>query len=689
MADLTNVFGGAWSPTSSMQITITDAPEIQMADAMRSVGITPPDKIIFDGKIHRFNSGTKGKGGHDKSGFYVGFMDGVPAGHFGCWRAAIEQPFKADIGRKLTVAEEMANSKRMAEARKLRDEELAKSREVAADTVSVIWEAAGAASADHPYLKRKGIGSHGARVTGDGRLIVPLYDDSGELSSLQYISADGDKKYHPGGATGGMFWSVGTTDQQGATVYLAEGFATAATIHEVTGAAVFVAYSASNLVPVAGMLREQHDDLVIVADNDASGVGQRYAEQAAAKYGARVIVPPIVGDLKSCDANDYAQAGHDLAALLMPRADGWLIPADSFCEKPAPISWLVKHWLQQNALIMVHGPSGGGKTFVVLDMCLRIASENGNEASNNAATWQGNKVKAGTVVYLAGEGHHGLRGRIAAWKQHNGVSGLDMYLSKDGCDLNTPAGYQRVRDAIRGGGKDGRAIQPSIIVVDTLHRFLSGDENSAQDAKTMLDACGGLMSEFNCSVLLVHHTGVSDEAQHRARGSSAWRGALDIEISVVPPKADDAPIEIVQRKSKDAEIAIPIYVNLKSVPITGWLDEDGEQVTSAVIMGADAPEKAEKQDKLSKHKKLFESAWWASGAEERNGCPYLSRSGFVEYVVNNLGVKEASAKLYAKPSQSGRPIADLLISEIIAAHEHGWIMIDESQGSAMLMRKNA
>jgi len=668
MADLTNILGGPWSPPSTS--IVIDPPELQMRDAMIAAGIEPPDRIIFDGNIHRFRTGTKGRGGQDKSGFYIGFLDGVPAGHFGCWRLGLEHPFKADIGRKLTVAEEMANSRRMAEAKKLRDQELARSREVAADTVSEIWINAGAASADHPYLARKGVQPHGARVTGDGRLIVPLYDEHGQLSSLQYISADGDKKYHQGGATGSRFWSVGVIE--GAkTVYLAEGFATAATIHEVTGSPVFISYSASNLVPVTEILRREHNDLVIVADNDESGVGMRYAEQAAAKYGARVIMPPIAGD-----ANDYAQSGHDLIGLLLPKTDGWLIPADSFCDQPSPIGWLVKHWLQQDALIMVHGPSGGGKTFVVLDMCLNIAA--------GFDTWHGNRVKSGTVVYLAGEGHHGLRGRIAAWKQHHSAGALDMYLSKDGCDLNTAAGYQRVRDAIRGG-----SIEPSIIVVDTLHRFLLGDENSAQDAKTMLDACGSLMSEFSCSVLLVHHTGVSDEVQHRARGSSAWRGALDIEISVVPPKSEDAPIEIIQRKSKDAEMALPLYVNLKSVPINGWLDEDGEQVTSAVIAIADAPAKAEKQDKLFKHRKLFESAWWASGAEERGDCPYLSRSGFIEYVVNNLGVKEASAKLYAKPSQAGRPIADLLISEIIAAHEHGWIVIDASQSSAMLMRRNS
>jgi hypothetical protein len=516
---------------------------------------------------------------------------------------------------------------------------------------------------------------HGSRVTGDGRLIVPLYDADGELSSLQYISADGDKKYHQGGATGSCFWSVGVP-AQGEAVYLAEGFATAATIHEITNKAVFIAYSASNLLHVTGILRGQYDEVVIVADNDKSGVGFNYAEQAAAKYGARIVMPPIEGD-----ANDYAQAGHDLLALLEPKSDDWLIKADDFCSKPAPISWLVKHWLQANALIMVHGPSGGGKTFVVLDMCLRIASATANNA------WQGNRVTGGSVVYLAGEGHHGLRGRIAAWRQYHASdfnnAPLSMHLSRDGCDLNTPQGYRRVADAIRHN-----RIEPSIIVVDTLHRFLSGDENSAQDAKTMLDACNNLMQEFKCSVLLVHHTGVSEEAQHRARGSSAWRGALDIEISIVPPKSDDAPIEIVQRKSKDAEISLPIHVNLKSVPITGWLDEDNEQVTSAVIVPADAPAKAEKKDKLAAHKKMFESAWWHGGAEVRDGHPYVSRSAFLDHLMVNQGVTESSAKMYVKPSAAGKPVNELLVGEVIAPCEHGWIMLDEVVSSAMLMRKN-
>jgi putative DNA primase/helicase len=669
MADLSNILGGPWSPSPEKLVA---PPEAQLLDAIKAAGLEPPDHIEMDGKIHRFKSGTKGTPGIDKPGWYLVFGDGIPAGRFGCWRSGIEVTWRADVGRKLTQAEEMSHARRLSESKAMRDAALERQHQLASDTVEKIWTGAQAALPDHPYLAKKGIGVHGARATGDGRLVVPLYDPDGTISSLQYIDHQGGKLYHPGGQTGGKFWQIGTMDEPG-TLYVAEGFATAATIHETTNRPVVVAYSASNLVPVTGTLREMHgatQDIVIVADNDSSGVGQRYAEQASAKFGARMVMPPIQGD-----ANDYAQAGNDLASLLMPSHDDWLIPADDFCAQPSPISWLVKRWIQSQALVMVHGPSGGGKTFVVLDWCLRMAS--GTEE------WAGHKVRQGNVVYLAGEGHHGLRGRVAAWKHHHQAGKLKMWLSKDGCDLNTPAGYLKVVEQVR-------MLQecPSVIVVDTLHRFLQGDENSAQDAKTMLDACNALMMEFNCSVILVHHTGVSDEAQHRARGSSAWRGALDIEISIIPGK-DDQPMQIVQRKSKDAELAETVYVNLQTVEIPGWRDEDDQQVTSAVIVEASAPIKADKKDnKLDSHRKTFENAWWASGAEERNGLPYLSRSAIMEYFVQKLNVSEASAKQYIKPSVPGKPIADLLTAQIIESFEHGWIVIDQVQASAMLIRKS-
>ncbi len=669
MADITHIFGG--QPFDAPIKRQPDSPEKQLREAILDAGLAAPDLIELDGKIHRFSSGTKGTGGHgDKPGWYVAFGDGVPAGRFGCWRAGIEQTWRAKTGREITQAEHMAHARRMAEAKALRDAEQAKKREIAAETVEIIWSGAQAALTDHPYLSKKGIGVHGARVTGDGRLVVPLYGQDGTLASLQYIDHDGGKLYHPGGQTGGKYWMIGTLDEPG-TLFVAEGFATAATIHETTHRPVVMAYSASNLVPVTGILREKYgasQDIVIVADHDNSGVGQRYAEQASAKYGARMVMPPTEGDV-----NDYVQAGHDLSLLLMPPKNDWLIPADDFSAQPLPIHWLVKRWLQSQALIMVHGPSGGGKTFVVLDWCLRMAS--------GIEDWAGHKVRQGNVVYLAGEGHHGLRGRVAGWKHHHQAGHLAMWLSRDGCDLNTPTGYLQVIEQIRILKE-----RPSVIVVDTLHRFLAGDENSAQDAKTMLDACAALMREFDCSVILVHHTGVSDEAQHRARGSSAWRGALDIEISIVPGK-DGVPMQIVQRKSKDAEIAPTVYVALQQVTIPGWLDEDGVPVTSAVVVQEDAPTKSTKPSKIDSHRKTFENAWWASGAEERNGLPYLSRSAMVDYLVQKLDLSEASARVYTKPSANGKPIADLLVAEIIEAFEHGWIVVNDTQASAMLIRK--
>lgn len=665
MGNLSNILGGPWSPPRELEY---DPPELQLADAMASAGLNPPPNIVIDGKLHRFNSGTKGKAGHDKSGWYLAFPDGVPAGSFGCWRAGVEHNWRANVGRQLTVAEEMAHTRRIQEAKALRDAELKRQREVAADTAEKIWTEGSAASADHPYLVRKKVGTHGARVTGDGRLMVPLYNADGNLSSIQYIDPDGGKLYHSGGQTGGCFWMIGTNDEPG-TIYVAEGFATAATIHEAMGRPCVVAYSASNIVPVTGTIRNQfgvNQDIVIVADHDGHGVGQKYADQAAAKYGARSILIPIPGD-----ANDYVAEGHDLTALLLTKVDSdWLIPADDFSSQPAPISWLVKHWIQDRALIMVHGPSGGGKTFVVLDWMLSIAS--------TIPEWCGHKINHGPIVYLAGEGHHGLRARIAAWKHDRGIGHIDMWLSRHGCDLNTTEGYHKVLQAIRNLG-----VSPRAIVVDTLHRFLAGDENSAQDAKTMLDSCAALMEEFDCSVILVHHTGVSEEAQHRARGSSAWRGALDIEVSVVPAK-NDAPLELVQRKSKDSELSVPLYFNLRSVVIPGWLDEDGEPVTSAVIEQAEAPAKKEKESKHDVSRKLFERAWWKSGTEERDGRPYVSRSAMKELLISD-GMAERTVQNILNASYTDKAIGILIQADIIAPYEHGWIMTNEVHSSALLM----
>ena len=647
MADLTNIFNGPWTPPKKTTLP----PEQQLIDAIESAGLEPPESVTLDGKLRRF--------GRKKTSWYVAYGDNIPAGRFGDWKLGVDHVFRADVDRELTLAENMAITRRMAEAKAARDAEKEKRQEVATNTVQTIWDQAGLASPEHEYLTRKGIQAHGVRITGDGRLMVPLYCDD-ELTSIQYIDRTGEKRYHSGGKTGGCSWALG---EPGQTIYIAEGFATAATIHEVTGAMVYVAFSASNLVPVTQHVTAKHKGagVIIVADNDESGVGKAYAEQAIAKFGGSMVIPPMPG----MDANDFHQAGHDLLALLEPPKSDWLVPAADYCARPAPISWIVKHHIQDRALVMVHGPSGGGKTFVVLDWCLHIAV--------GKDQWFGNKVHGGSVVYLAGEGHHGLRSRIAAWSQFHSTQIDNMWISSTGCDLNTPEGYHRVREAVRQLPET-----PKMIVVDTLHRFLQGDENSAQDAKTMLDACNALMVDFDCTVLLVHHTGVSEEAQHRARGSSAWRGALDIEISIVPGKKDK-PIEIVQRKSKDSELAPTVFVQLQSQAIDGWFDEDGEPVSSAVIQEGTPVEKIDHT--MAGNKKFFENMWHESGRDLFCGHPYVSVA-FARGVFE-LKHKPMTAKKYASGIEDKGPLANLKLKGLLRKDSSGWCVEDAAWSAAM------
>lgn len=562
MADITSIFGGPFIPPEEKK---ADPPEVQFLREIVESGINPDlHSVVLDGHVHRFDTG----GRKGKTGWYIGFADGIPSGRFGCWRQGIEQSWRATTDREISAVEHMALMHRMEEAKKRRDEDRARQQEIAADIVMEIWSQAPPASDDHPYLKSKGISAHGARITGDGRLVVPLYDAAGQLISLQYISHLGDKQYHGLAKTHGGFYAVGGLSDTG-VLYIAEGFATAATVHEQTGMVCVAAFSASNLVHVAKIMREKFParSITIIADNDESGVGKERAEQACALTGATYVIPPIVG----MDANDWVQAGGALDDFLQAEPDVWLEKITTeWLAQPAPLKWVIKGWMPEQCLGMLHGPSGGGKSFVLLDMMMHIAT---------GQQWQSKPTKIGCVVYLAGEGNYGMRSRVAVWMQEHGVGDVDLFISKSGCNLNTPEGYAQAISALQEVAKSHTILA---VCVDTLHRFLHGDENSSQDAKTMIDACDAIKRSIKTSVWLVHHTGLSEGAQNRARGSSAWRGALDVEIGLCAP-TEDNPGCIIQHKMKDAELSNPMQFKLKRVPINNWFDEDGDQVYGAVV----------------------------------------------------------------------------------------------------------
>lgn len=337
---------------------MTLSPMDQFRDAIRAAGINPPDEIIADGAIHRFASNGHR---HDDAGWYIYFDDGIPAGEFGDWRTGHKQGFRADIGRKPTAAELEAERQRIAAAKKQREAEEQRLHDEARQRADELWSHTWTARGDHGYLKRKGIGAHGVKlhrgaltVAGmdcNGALVVPMRDTDGVLHSLQFIApekpADGDdKRYLRGGRVTGCYYAIGEPNRK---LCIAEGFATAASIHEATGEAVAVAFSAGNLESVARELHEKYPDLWIVlcADDDyrtEGNPGFTKATEAARAVGGLLAVPDFGGDRPegATDFNDLAQ--HRGAEAVKRAIAGARAPDEQSPQPKAPEATAADSW---------------------------------------------------------------------------------------------------------------------------------------------------------------------------------------------------------------------------------------------------------------------------------------------------------------------------------------------------------
>lgn len=648
------------------------SPEIQFMDTIERVLGTAPDEIILDGEMHRFWVSGKPS---DKTGWYRGYADNIPAGSFGDWKQNINEKWRADTDAMSdeTPMDAAARLVAIEENRKVRELEKLRKQQITAANSLEIWNNSNDASDDYPYLLAKKIKAHGAKIGPDGRLITPLYNIDQTLTSLQRIGPNGSKQYEEGGKCAESFCCIpllGETEPA-EVLYFVEGFATGATVHEQTGFPVIVCYTASNLAKMVGIFREKMpgQKFIVVGDNDASGTGQKAANECLNFKNTEVIIIPTKGQ----DANDFFLAGGDLHALLMPKlTSDWLIPASELIKQPSPLKWLIKGLLQAETLHMFYGPPESYKSFLMLDWSLYISSGLG--------AWNGRKVNQGAVIYLAGEGVYGMRARIKAWMKYYGVGDAgEFWASSDGCDLNTKDGKNKIIENIRKLG-----IKPALIVVDTLHRFFAGDENSSMDAKTLIDACEELMREFGCAVVLVHHTGA---AGGRARGSTAFLGSMGIELKVERGTKEGEPVKISQTKNKDAPKIKPIHLMFQKVTLDDWPDDEGLPSESGVMIETEEPEvEAERPSSLlAGFRRTFEQAWWATGAELIDGKPYVSRSGMKDYLVTNQAIKPSTADQQLKPGMPDKLIGMLLGAEVIAVESHGWVVIDGVM--AMLMRK--
>ncbi|EKB0584005.1 toprim domain-containing protein [Salmonella enterica] len=159
------------------------------------------------------------------------------------------------------------------------------------------------------YLTRKGfhalecltltaIHKTGGVMFRAGDVVVPLYDDTGALVNLQLINADGLKRTLKGGQVKGACNVIEGKKQAGKRLWIAEGYATALTVHHLTSETVMVALSSVNLLSLASLARQKSPacQIVLAADRDLNCDGQSKAAVAADACEGVVALPPVFGD---------------------------------------------------------------------------------------------------------------------------------------------------------------------------------------------------------------------------------------------------------------------------------------------------------------------------------------------------------------------------------------------------------
>ncbi|AIL66010.1 DNA primase TraC [Rickettsiales bacterium Ac37b] len=105
-----------------------------------------------------------------------------------------------------------------------------------------------------PYLEKKQVESFGIKFDKDNIIYIPLYDIAGKLCSLQKIYPSGSKQFLAGGRKQACFHIIGKI-VRGEVLYIAEGYATAATLHMATNKPVVIAFDTGNIEPVVAAIR--------------------------------------------------------------------------------------------------------------------------------------------------------------------------------------------------------------------------------------------------------------------------------------------------------------------------------------------------------------------------------------------------------------------------------------------------
>jgi phage/plasmid primase-like uncharacterized protein/KaiC/GvpD/RAD55 family RecA-like ATPase len=464
----------------------------------------------------------------------------------------------------------------------------------------------------HPYLTRKRIKQHTA-IIDEGDLHIRIINNQGKVVGTQFIDESGKKKFNYGLDYKGCFHVVGGPIQD--KCYIAEGFATAASVYEATGTPCVHALNASNITNVITALREVKPEtrFIVAGDNDPAGL--KACEQAFKEHGVECVIP----DSEGLDWNDVwiARGAEDTRKKLEPRnvLDEVIFP--SAARPRLDSTYIIKNWIAENSISVVYGPSNVGKSFFCMSLAYHIAA--GEE-------WVGNRIKRGSVLYLATEGGRAFENRLYALHEKHGFNDVSLAVRPSPINLyDAEEDIAKIEAIMAEIGKRNEPV--TVLVIDTLARATAGqmDENNNSEMSKLIAGLDAIRERTGVHIMLVHHSG--KDASKGARGASALRAACDTEIEL---SFDEETRVRTARATKQRDMETGAEINFILQIVELGEDADGDQVTTCIIREATREEMEEVHNDArpqGQNQKLFKNCFMQLRGE-RIGEPNPSGAGW-------------------------------------------------------------
>lgn len=288
-------------------------------------------------------------------------------------------------------------------------------------------------------------------------------------------------------------------------------------------------------------------------------------------------------------ANDAAQVQHgqQIAESLFWRDSTQrgnprhfrLLLDDDLAQLPS-LRWLVKQIIPDAGIGAIYGDSGTYKSFLTLDLLAHIA--NGQE-------WFGRKVVAAPAVYVPFEGQGGIPARVAAWRiaQARRRNPDALLIASPGNERSNVAVIMEPMNLREQAHRD-KLVQTltecgwagGVLCIDTLAHAANGiDENSSQMGE-MIGIFRELQHRLGGVILIIHHSGKSQE-----RGMRGWSGlhaAMDFVIECQRDKKDSkTEAKFVLTKVKDGSDGLSFAFAMQ--PVTLGMDDDGDEISSLIV----------------------------------------------------------------------------------------------------------